>query len=121
MGLGLPRWVVGMMGKKRMKKFSLAFPDSVDILVRGIKTGLPVHDCFKIIARESPQPLGAEFQLLVEGLGVGMTLAEALDKMFELSLIHIYIFIIYRLRAGGDQERLHFGGRAGASGPGHRQ
>ena len=83
MGLGLPRWVVSMKGKKRMKKFSLAFPDSVDILVRGIKTGLPVHDCFKIIARESPQPLGAEFQQLVEGLGVGLTLSQALDKMFE--------------------------------------
>ena len=83
MGLGLPRWVVSMKGKKRMKKFSLAFPDSVDILVRGIKTGLPVHDCFKIIARESPQPLGAEFQQLVEGLGVGLTLSQALDKRFE--------------------------------------
>ena len=56
MGLGMPRWVVSMKGKKRMKQFSLAFADAVDILVRGIKTGLPVHDCFKIIARESPQP-----------------------------------------------------------------
>ena len=83
MGLGAPRWVVSMKGKKRMKQFSLAFADAVDILVRGIKTGLPVHDCFKIIARESPQPLAGEFQLLVEGLGVGMTLSEALDKMFE--------------------------------------
>ena len=82
-GVGLPRWVVGMMGKKRLKKFSLAFPDAVDVLVRGIKSGLPVHDGFKIIARESPAPLGPEFQMLVEGLGVGLTLGEALDKMYE--------------------------------------
>ncbi|MET4683948.1 type II secretion system F family protein [Brevundimonas faecalis] len=83
MGLGLPRWIVGFMGKARMKKFSMAFADAVDILVRGIKTGLPVHDCFKIIARESPQPLGDEFQRLVESMGVGLTLSQALDKMYE--------------------------------------
>ena len=51
--------------------------------MRGIKSGLPVHDCFKIIARESPAPLGPEFQTLVEGLGVGLTLSQALDKMYE--------------------------------------
>ena len=82
-GLGLPRWVVGFAGKRRMKKFSSHFADAVDVIVRGIKSGLPVHDCFKIIARESPQPLGGEFQRLVEGLGVGLTLSQALDKMYE--------------------------------------
>ncbi|MBU1385308.1 MAG: type II secretion system F family protein [Alphaproteobacteria bacterium] len=82
-GLGLPRWVVGFLGKSRRKKFSSHFADAVDVIVRGIKSGLPVHDCFKIIARESPAPLGGEFQTLVEGLGVGLTLQQALDKMYE--------------------------------------
>ncbi|NJC40432.1 tight adherence protein B [Brevundimonas alba] len=82
-GLGLPRWVVGFMGNRRRKKFGSHFADAVDVIVRGIKSGLPVHDCFKIIARESPQPLGAEFQTLVEGLGVGLTLQQALEKMYE--------------------------------------
>jgi len=82
-GLGLPRWVVGFLGKRRMKKFSSHFADAVDVIVRGIKSGLPVHDCFKIIARESPAPLGPEFQRLVEGLGVGLTLQQALEKMYE--------------------------------------
>lgn len=82
-GLGLPRWVVGFIAGGRIKKFSLEFPNAVDIIVRGIKTGLPVHDCFKIIAKESPQPLGAEFQTLVEGLAMGLTLGQALDKMYE--------------------------------------
>lgn len=82
-GLGAPRWVVGFLAKRRMKAFSLEFPNAVDIIVRGIKSGLPVHECFKIIGRESPAPLGPEFQRLVEGLGVGMTLEQALDKMFE--------------------------------------
>ncbi|RZI98206.1 MAG: type II secretion system F family protein [Brevundimonas sp.] len=82
-GLGLPRWVVGFLAKGRMKKFSSHFADAVDIIVRGVKTGLPVHDCLKIIARESPAPLGPEFQRLVEGLGVGLTMAQALDKMYD--------------------------------------
>jgi len=82
-GLGLPRWVVGFLGKRRRAKFSGAFADAVDVIVRGIKSGLPVHDCFKIIAKESPAPLGPEFQTLVEGLGVGLTLPQALDKMYE--------------------------------------
>ena len=82
-GLGLPRWVVGFLGKGRRKKFSSHFADAVDVIVRGIKSGLPVHDCFKIIARESPAPLGPEFQKLVEGMGVGLTLPQALDKMYE--------------------------------------
>jgi len=82
-GLGLPRWIVGFLAKGRMKKFSLEFPNAVDVIVRGIKSGLPVHECFKIIGRESPAPLGPEFQKLVEGLGVGLTLEQALEKMFE--------------------------------------
>ncbi|MDO9609892.1 MAG: type II secretion system F family protein [Brevundimonas sp.] len=82
-GLGLPRWVLGFLAKARIKKFSLEFPNAVDVIVRGIKSGLPIHECFKIIARESPAPLGPAFKKLVEALGVGMTLEQALDKMFE--------------------------------------
>jgi tight adherence protein B len=82
-GIGLPRWIVGFIGTGRMKKFGLEFPNAVDVIVRGIKSGLPVHDCFKIIAKESPAPLGPEFTKLVEGLGVGLTLPQALEKMYE--------------------------------------
>lgn len=103
---GLPRWILSMKGKKRLKAFSLAFPDAVDVLVRGIKSGLPLHDGFKIIARESPKPLGPEFQMLVEGLGVGQTLAEALDKMFERmptpELKFFSIVIAIQQKSGGN-------------------
>lgn len=82
-GLGLPRWIVGFIGKRRMKKFSGEFANAVDVIVRGIKSGLPIHECFKIIARESPAPLGPEFQRLVEAIGVGQTIAQSLEKMYE--------------------------------------
>ncbi|MFJ6025628.1 type II secretion system F family protein [Brevundimonas sp. NPDC092305] len=92
-GLGLPRWWIGMLGARRRKKFSSHFADAVDVIVRGIKSGLPVHDCFKIIARESPAPLGPEFQSLVEALGVGQTIGQALDRMYERMPTHELKFL----------------------------
>jgi tight adherence protein B len=80
--LGLPRWVVGFLAKRRTKKFTEAFSDAIDVIVRGIKSGLPVNDCLRIIARESPAPLGPEFQLLVENVAMGMTMEQGLEKMY---------------------------------------
>ncbi|RYF94265.1 MAG: type II secretion system F family protein [Caulobacteraceae bacterium] len=82
-GFGLPRWVINFLAKRRIKKFTEHFSDAIDIIVRGIKSGLPVHDCLKIIGRESPEPLGAEFRSLVENVGVGVSIGDALEKMFQ--------------------------------------
>ena len=81
-GLGLPRWVLGFLAKRRMKKFTSAFPDATDIIVRGIRSGLPVHDCLKIIAAEAPKPLNEEFAKVVEGLSMGMSINDCLEKLF---------------------------------------
>ena len=82
-GYGLPRWILSFMCTSRVKKFTEEFPNAMDILVRGIKSGLPVHDGLKIIAKESSAPLAPEFQRLVENVGVGMSLDGALEKMIE--------------------------------------
>ena len=82
-GFGLPRWVLGFLSKRRMKKFTEEFPNATDVIVRGIKSGLPVMDCLKVIGRESPEPLGAEFRRLVESLGVGLSMEQALEKMYD--------------------------------------
>jgi tight adherence protein B len=82
-GLGLPHWIVSFLAKRRTKKFTEAFSDAIDIIVRGIKSGLPVNDCLKIIARESPAPLGPEFHRLVENLAMGVTMEQGLEKMYE--------------------------------------
>ena len=82
-GLGLPRWTLGFLAKRRMKKFTSAFPDATDIIVRGIRSGLPVHDCLKIIAQESPKPLNEEFAKVVESLGMGMSIDACLEKLFS--------------------------------------
>ena len=82
-GLGLPRWVVGFLATKRVKKFTEAFPDAMDIVVRGIKSGLPVHDSLRVIGKEAPEPLAGQFNRLVESIGMGMSIDQALDKMHD--------------------------------------
>jgi tight adherence protein B len=81
--LGLPQWILSFLAKRRTSKFTAAFSDAMDIIVRGIKSGLPVHDCLKIIGRETAQPLAGEFVRLMENIGMGMTLDQALDKLHE--------------------------------------
>ena len=82
-GAGLPRWVLGFLIKGRTQKFTEAFADAVDIIVRGIKSGLPVHDCLKIIGKECPEPLAGEFRTLTENVAMGVPMDAALDKMYE--------------------------------------
>jgi tight adherence protein B len=81
--LGLPQWVLGFLVKRRTNKFTATFSDAMDIIVRGIKSGLPVHDCLKIIGRETVEPLGGEFRRLVENIGMGVSLDQALEKLHE--------------------------------------
>lgn len=80
---GLPRWVLGFIAGGRQKKFGLHFAEAMDVIVRGIRSGLPVQDCLKIIAREAPPPVGPEFQRLVENLAMGLTMDQAMEKMIE--------------------------------------
>ena len=80
---GLPRWALGFMAKRRVAKFRAEFPNAMDIIVRGIKSGLPVNDGLKLVAKECSAPLGPEFQRLVENVAIGMSLEQALDKMSE--------------------------------------
>ncbi len=81
-GLGLPRWVLGFMAARRIKKFTEGFPDAMDIITRGIKSGLPVHDSLRVIGQETAEPLAGEFRGLVEGIGMGVSIDQALEKMY---------------------------------------
>ncbi|HEY3799211.1 MAG TPA: type II secretion system F family protein [Caulobacteraceae bacterium] len=80
---GAPQWILDFLAKRRTKKFTSHFSDAMDIIVRGIKSGLPVHDCLKIIGKESPEPLAGEFRRLIENIAMGMTLDQGLDKLYE--------------------------------------
>jgi len=77
---GLPRLYLKRVAFRRQNQFTKLFADAIDVIVRGIRSGLPVGECLRIIARESPVPVGPEFALLVEGQKVGMTLPECLAR-----------------------------------------
>jgi tight adherence protein B len=80
---GLPYWMLSFLKKRREAKFLNAFPDSVDIIVRGIKAGLPLLDCMKMITLEAPEPLKSEFRAIVETQAIGIPLGEACGKLYE--------------------------------------
>lgn len=82
-GLGVPRWFLSMRRSGRQKKFTAEFANALDIIVRGIKSGLPLNECIKVIAREAPDPVGPEFAKLVEAQAVGVSLEEGTKRMVE--------------------------------------
>jgi tight adherence protein B len=82
-GFGAPRWFLSYLAKKRQTDFSELFVNAVDVVVRGVKAGLPIGECMAIIARESPEPLGGEFRTLVEGQKLGVSLTAGLERMME--------------------------------------
>lgn len=82
-GLGLPRWVLGFLRTRRQKKFLVEFANAIDVIVRGVKSGLPLNDCIRMIGQESPDPVGLEFRLLVENQRVGLPLDDCLKRFLE--------------------------------------
>jgi len=82
-GFGLPRWVLGFLKKRREAKFLNALPDAVDVIVRGVKSGLPLFDSIRVVAADSPDPLRTEFAAIVETQAVGMPLGEACARLYE--------------------------------------
>lgn len=103
---GLPFWLLSHLKKRREQKFLDAFPDAVDIIVRGVKAGLPLIDCLKVIASEAPEPVKSEFQAVVETQTIGIPLSEACAKMYErmpLAEANFFgIVISIQQKAGGN-------------------
>ncbi|MDX2307698.1 MAG: type II secretion system F family protein [Hyphomicrobium sp.] len=104
--LGLPRFILGKMIVRRQKKFTAELANSIDVIVRGVKSGLPLNECLQIISRESPEPIAGEFRYVVEQQRVGVPLAEALDRLInrmplpEVKFLTIVIAI--QQQAGGN-------------------
>jgi len=82
-GFGLPRWVLSFLKKRREKAFLRALPDAVDVIVRGIKAGLPLFESIKVVAADAPDPLRGEFLSIIETQAIGMPLGEACARLYE--------------------------------------
>jgi tight adherence protein B len=82
-GIGLPRWMLSFLKKRRETRFLEEFPNGIDIIVRGVKSGLPVGDCIRIVAAESREPVKSEFRKIAESQAIGIPLADATARLFE--------------------------------------
>lgn len=81
--LGFPRWVLKTLRKRRQNVFLIDFADALDVMVRGLKSGLPVSEAMKIIASESGPPVGPEFAEVVEGQRLGISIEQGLERMVD--------------------------------------
>jgi len=103
---GLPRWILSKITNRRQARFIAELPSAIDIVTRGMKSGLPLGECLQVIARESAEPLGGEFREVVEQQRVGVPLSEALEKLAtrmplpEVKFLTIVISI--QQQAGGN-------------------
>jgi tight adherence protein B len=82
-GFGLPRWGLNYLKKRREANFLKALPDAVDVIVRGIKAGLPLFESIKVVAADAPDPLKSEFLAIIETQAIGMPLGEACARLFD--------------------------------------
>ncbi len=80
---GLPNFVLAQMRRRRIAKFVGEFPNAIDIIVRGVKAGLPLGDCLRIIANEAADPVKSEFRMIVETQAMGLSLGEAVDRLAQ--------------------------------------
>ena len=105
-GFGLPRWLLARQAKRRQAKFLSEFANAIDIIVRGIKSGLPLNDCLQVIAAESPEPVKSEFVELVEQQKVGVPLSRAFERMYDrtpLQEVNFFAIVIaIQAQTGGN-------------------
>lgn len=104
--IGLPRWIVGFLRKRRMTRFLNEFANAVDIIVRGIKSGLPLGDCIRMIATETSEPVRGEFRKIVDAQALGLSVSDAVAKLPErvpLAETNFFAIVVaVQAKAGGN-------------------
>jgi tight adherence protein B len=105
-GLGLPRWILGFLIKRRQNKFLTEFPNALDVIVRSIKSGLPLNDAIRLIANEGKEPVKGEFRRVVESQQIGLSVPDACARMgnhMPLQEVNFFsIVIAIQSQAGGN-------------------
>ena len=78
---GIPRLVLRHLVNRRLKQFTALFANAIDLIVRGVKTGMTVAECLSIVGKEMPDPIGMEFRHITESIQMGLTLEECLNRL----------------------------------------
>jgi tight adherence protein B len=103
---GFPRWFLGFAKKRRLAKFLHEFPNAVDVIVRGVKAGLPLADCIRVVSQESEEPVRSEFKAIIETQAIGIPLADAVERLYErvpVSEANFFAIVIsVQQRSGGN-------------------
>jgi len=95
LGLGLPHLWLGMLVKRRVQRFVQRFPEAIELLVRGLRSGLPVSETLGVIGAEMPDPVGGEFRGVADRMRIGRTMEAALQETADrLSLAEFQFFVI---------------------------
>jgi tight adherence protein B len=79
-GIGVPHFVVGFMIKRRLNKFNSNFPDAIELMVRGLRSGLPISETLGVVANEIGGPVGIEFRNVADKMKIGRTMEAALQE-----------------------------------------
>lgn len=102
----LPKKYVKFKIGRIQKKFIAEFPNAIDVLVRGVRTGLPINEGMRVIAREIPEPVATEFRIVTESTAVGVTLEDALLRFYNrmpLSEVNFFnIVLTIQKQTGGN-------------------
>jgi tight adherence protein B len=94
-GAGIPHWLVGRFITKRLNDFNSKFPDGIELLVRGLRSGLPVTETLGVVAQEVPGTVGSEFKAVTERIRIGRTMEEALQETADrLGTAEFQFFVI---------------------------
>jgi tight adherence protein B len=94
-GIGLPHFIIGKMITKRVAKFTSNFPDAIELMVRGLRSGLPITETLGIVASEIPGPVGLEFRMVADKMKIGRTMEAALqDTADRLGTPEFQFFVI---------------------------
>jgi tight adherence protein B len=83
LGLMIPHMVISFLIKKRVADFTTRFPDAIELMVRGLRSGLPISETLSVVGSELPGAIGVEFQAIVDKVKIGRTMDEALLETAE--------------------------------------
>lgn len=104
--LGLPRWILKFITKRRQQVFLNDFADAIDVMVRGLKSGLPVNDALRVIASEMAAPVGPEFAEVIEGQRIGISIDQGIERMYErvplAEVNFLSIVVMIQQKTGGN-------------------
>jgi tight adherence protein B len=105
-GVGLPHYIIGKLIQRRVNQFNARFPDALELMVRGLRSGLPITETMGVVADELPGPISEEFRAVTDKMKIGRTMEAALqesaDRMGTAEMQFFVITLAIQRETGGN-------------------